>query len=85
MQARTVPVLESWRPPPKSNCEAPITEVWGQPPVKFRAEPRGQGGKASLKPKHGFWTFNGSRKFARFFKIWKCKKSGTICVVSAKK
>ena len=24
-----MPALESWRPPPKSSCEAPITRVWG--------------------------------------------------------
>jgi len=33
----------------------------------------------------GFWTFNGSRKFADFSKIWKRNQSDTVFVLSLQK
>jgi len=74
---------------PKYNCEAPITEVWGGALSGIqRQSPWSGSGAQSLSEAEtffGFWTFNGSFKFALFSKILKCKKLDTICVVFAKK
>jgi len=58
-----------------------------EPPAGSSGRAAGQGSGTKLpwnRNTFGFWAFNGSRKFAHFSKIWKCKKFDTICVVSAK-
>jgi len=61
---------------------------WGPYNRGLGADPGVQGGGRSPSPwscnTFGFWTFNGSRKFAHFCKISKRTKSDTICVVFAK-
>jgi len=57
-------------------------------PAGSRGRAPGQEIKGRSRPEAetlGFRTFNGSRKFAHFSKIWNAKKSNTICVVFANK
>jgi len=64
---------------PIYSFEAPITGVWGWSPQRGPGQSlwsRGQGAKLPPPPEAetpGFWTFNGSRKFAFFLKIWNAK------------
>jgi len=90
LQVSSAGALESWRPPQIQLW------VWGlyngglgrSPQLGPGAEPlvRGQRAKPpwSWNP-FGFWTFNGSRKFSHFSKMWNAKKSDRICAVFAKK
>jgi len=50
------------------------------------AEPqRGPGAEALVRGStFGFWTFNGSRKFAHFSKIWKGKEIRYLCYLCKK-
>jgi len=56
----------------------PITKVWAEPPAGSRSRAPGQGVKEAKPPEAETLfalTFNGSRKFAHFSKIWKRRKS----------
>jgi len=66
----------------------PITEVWGQAPSGLQGQsPWSEDQEA--KPDwswntFGFWTFNRSRKFAHFSKIWKRTKIRYLCYLCPK-
>jgi len=61
----------------------------GAKPQWVRGQSFWLGGQGAKPPKaeafFGFWTFNGSRKFAHFSKLWKHTKTSDICVIFAKK
>jgi len=64
----SVPALESWSPPPKYKCEAPIIgSLRVEPPAGSRDRAPDQGGaKPPEAETLGFWTFTESCKFAHF-------------------